>query len=348
MVAVPEADPDPDPGPAGELTEVLLDRLGPRPETPQAAQVALDALRLLRARRTQRRRGAPALDPDVAELFHLIAIEPSDLEHLTPELAGLVERGLERGLPRDAMPAIFQAYVRAISRVVAAEAALAGQMLGQTPAAERPQVLAEALDDLQVIGTRGFDVLHRMLLLDALVDELAALEDPAQDKDRLAVAMVDLVGSTEHLAATEPGELERMVDALFEAGQASTAHRSAYVVKYVGDGLFLAGRDAGEVADAALEVIARLEEALPLQARGGLAAGRVVQRAGDLFGLPINLAHITSKAARPSTLIATEEAARLLPADRCGRFRTISLPHPAVERARITRVRPDPPPAPDR
>lgn len=334
------SEPDPDRGSARELTEVLLDRLGPRPETPQAAQVALDGLRRLWLRRVQKRRGAPALDPDVAALFHLIAIEPSDLEHLTPELAALVERGLGRGLSRDAMPAVFQAYVRAIGRVVAAESALAGELLAQTPVPERPRVLEETLDDLVVIGTRGFDVLHRMLLLDALVDELAALEDPDQDKDLLAVAMVDLVGSTEHLAATEPGELERMVDALFEAGQASTAHRSAYVVKYVGDGLFLAGRDAGDVADAALEVIARLEDALPLPARGGLAAGTVVQRAGDLFGLPINLAHITSKAARPSTLIATEEAARLLPADRCGRFRTISLPHPAVARARITRVRP--------
>lgn len=342
---MPEHDADEEAG--RELTDVLLRRLGPEGDTPipQAAQAALEALRTFRSRRSTRRRGTQSLDPQLVALFDLIAIEPADLERLTPEIAGFVERGLERGLPREAVPAVFQAYVRAVGRVVAAEVAATTQVLAETPAQERARVLDDVLEDITAIGTRGFDLLHRMLLLDAMALALDEVGDPAVDTDVMAIAMVDLVGSTEHLAQTEPAELERLVDALFEAGQAATAQRPTHVVKYVGDGLFLAGRDVPDVADAALEVIERLEETLPLRARGGLAHGTVVQRAGDLFGIPINLAHITSKAARPGTLLATAEAAELLPQGRRGRSLTMSLPHPAVAKARVARVRPPGEPA---
>jgi class 3 adenylate cyclase len=316
----------------GGLLEVLWGHLGRRGEGAQNARGRLEAFR------AWRRRGASDLDHDVAALFGLIAVGPSDLGGLMPGLRALLGRGVMRDLPRDAIPTVFQAYVRGVGRIAAAEAEIARGLLVGQPSEAQARILDETLDGLVPLASKGFDLLHQMLLLDALVEVVAGIEDPGGD-DPMAIAMVDLVGSTRYLTTSGPGELERLVDALFEAGQAATAHRSVHVVKYVGDGLFVAGRDVCEVADVALQVVRRLEEVLPLRARGGLAWGAVVQRAGDVFGLPINVAHIATRAARPGTVLATSEAAALLPPSRRGRYRTIQAAHPVLDGKRVATVR---------
>src|SRR5438128_2562253 len=125
-----------------------------------------------------------------------------------------------------------------------------------------PDVAGEAAaprrrEALRILGTRRA---RRRRAAEQLDPELATLFGPIAEGDPMAIAMVDLVGSTHYLKRTEPVDLERLVDALFTAGQAATAGHAAHVVKYVGDGLFLSGRDVGEVADVALDVLARLEE----------------------------------------------------------------------------------------
>lgn len=333
--------PDRDPSSErdSELMDVLLDRLGPPRQEDAASPLGrVELLRILRARRG-RRRGAPEMDPALLELFGLVAVEPEDLEQLTPEMAQLVQAGLDRGLSREEMPHVFQAYVRAVGRVVAAEAASVRAVLADAPAEERADTLARVLDLLLPIGSRGFDLMRRIMLLEALSDEVASLEQEAPRRDT-AIAMVDLVDSTRYLATSEPADLETLVDALFAASQGATRNRAVFVVKYVGDGVFLAGRDTEEVADVALDVIARLEETLPLRARGGLAAGEVLQRAGDVFGLPVNVAMLVCKAARPARLLATERAAARVRPSRRGRFRIVDLPHPALDEMRVANVRP--------
>lgn len=326
-----------------ELMEVLVDRLGPpRPADTPTPLGRVEILRLLRAQRAPwRRRGNREIDPTIAELFGLVAAEPDDLAHLTPEIARLVQAGLDQGLSREEMPKVFQAYVRAVSRVVAAEAASIRVLLADTPADERPETLGRVLDLLLPIGSRGFDLMRRIMLLEAVADEVASMgeETPARET---AIVMVDLVDSTRYLATAAPGDLEALVDALFAASQGATLHHAVFVVKYVGDGVFLAGRDVEEAADVALDVIARLEEALPLRARGGIACGPVLQHAGDLFGLPVNVSVLLSKAAQPGRLLASEGAATRLPADRRGRYRTVDLPHPALQETRVASVRPAP------
>jgi class 3 adenylate cyclase len=332
--------PEPDASPAAteDLMEVLLDRLGPRTDAASYAKGRVEGLRALRARRLRKRRGSMPVDPDVAALFGLIGQEPFDLEQLDPQLVGVVQRSIDEGLPREALPAVFQAYVRAVSRIASAEATLIGELLADKSSTELAMSAGEALDTLLPVASRGFDVLHRLFLLDALLDVVSGIDQPAVDRDVLVVAMVDLVGSTRYLSTASASELEQLVDALFEAGQSATSSRSAHVVKYVGDGLFVAGRDVADVADAALEMIARLERALPLRARGGLATGAVVPRAGDVFGLPINLAQIATKAAKSGTLLATASAAGQLPPVRRGRYRTVRMPHPAIGPTRVATI----------
>ena len=116
-----------------------------------------------------------------------------------------------------------------------------------------------------------------------------------------------------------------MVDALFEAGQAATLGRAVRAIKYVGDGFFLAGADPSAVALAAFEALDHIDRSLPLSARAGLAHGPLLRRAGDYFGLPVNLAQLLTKAASPGTVLATEPAADGVPAAMRGAERRLEL-----------------------
>jgi adenylate cyclase len=139
------------------------------------------------------------------------------------------------------------------------------------------------------------------------------------------VALVDLCGSTTFLAKADAASTEQLVDALFEAGQSSVVDRQVRVLKYVGDGIYLIGRDPVEVAEATFAALDRIAATLPFAARAGLAYGPVLRRAGDYFGLPVNLAQYLTKMARPGAVLATSEAAQEFPRERRGRRRAVPL-----------------------
>ena len=172
-------------------------------------------------------------------------------------------------------------------------------------------------------------MLHEAMLHAALVDALSLASLRAPAVETIAVALVDLQGSTEHLIHASHVELEELVDGLFEAGQTATAGRAVQPVKYVGDGVFFAGREPREVAEAALDAIAHVQGCLPLDARAGLAHGEVLRRAGDIFGLPVNVAQLLTKAAAPGTLLAQHDVALLLPR-RMRRETRALTPHPML------------------
>lgn len=321
--------------------EVLARLLGPAPDQEPAR---LATMRRLRARRERRRRAArPEPEPDVVAMFELIAAGQSEARALSPDIARVLGNPALAAVRRESLPAVFQAYVRAIGRIVSAEAELARQLMADTPVVAQAHTLEAAIRELLPVASSGFDLIHRILLLDALADSLS--DDVLRGDETMGIAMVDLVGSTAYLRDHGVAELETLVDALFHAGQAATAHRAAHVVKYVGDGLFLASHDLPALSAAALEVLDRLEADLPLKARGGLSWGPVVSRAGDVFGMAVNEAHIVSKSARPGMLLATAVAAGRLPQEARGRYRTVELTHSAMGPARVATVRRPAPPA---
>jgi class 3 adenylate cyclase len=284
------------------------------------------------------RAGEDELDAELSALLELIGLSGGEPELTVHDIGEIVRRVEATGLGRGALPQIVQAYVRAIGRIVAVESTAIVHMLRDIDPAQRSATVTELLDSLLPTSVRGFDVLHRAMLQDALIEGSPAVDD--SESEQLAVAMVDIVGSTRYLAQARPDELERLVDAIFVSGQAATADRAAHIVKYVGDGVFLAGHEVPSVADAALELIARLQSQLPLQARGGISCGFVVQRAGDLFGMPVNLAQALTKAARPGTILLSGAAADQIGSERRGRLRRRCLPNPAFGEQRVATLHP--------
>jgi adenylate cyclase len=255
--------------------------------------------------------------------------------HLGPDLSR--EAGVQReldamlGLARSAgidpglAPPVTQAYVRAVGRIVEAEAEAAREVIRGAPAEERAERVDHLLAAALPNARRAFEALHATLLRAALAEALS----PGRLRDSNvapgAIALVDLSGSTHHLATHPASTAEEMVDALFEAGQAATLERPVSAVKYVGDGFFLAGGDPRDVALAAFDALDHIDRTLPLGVRAGLAYGPLLRRAGDYFGLPVNLAQLLTKAAAPGTVLATEAAAGGLPEAMRGERRSLRV-----------------------
>lgn len=287
--------------------------------------------------RGSRRDGA--LDPEFLALLQMIGLDPSGNGPTSRELAKMLDRTAAAGLDRAAIPHVLQAYVRAVNRIATVEAGVALETLRAAEPEERPALMGNMLDELLPISLRGFDLLHRAMLQDALLEGSEGVEAEEPSLQKQAIGMVDIVRSTDHLARASVQELEHLVDAIFAAGQGATAERSAHIVKYVGDGAFIAAADVASVADSALEMIARLERELPLRARGGVSFGAVVQRAGDVFGLPVNLASALTKAARPGTVLLSANAAGELPSDRYDRLRLRDLARPGLGEQAVATLR---------
>jgi adenylate cyclase len=140
-----------------------------------------------------------------------------------------------------------------------------------------------------------------------------------------AVAHVDVVNSTGLLERASLSDTQRMVDGLFASAQSAIRGRPVEVVKYVGDGVFLAGSDPLEVASASLDCLGSLAADVGLTARAGLAYGRVVRRAGDVFGMPVNLSHALTKSANPGAMLAAGVGEAQLPAVMCTNPRTLEV-----------------------
>jgi class 3 adenylate cyclase len=333
------------------LTEPWLEALSDRlsgDSGPAANLTGVRRRRMIGALSTlaRRERDAPGeLDPEIVSLLELIGLDLDSREGWTREFAAMIDGGAAAGLDRGALPHVLQAYVRAVGRIAAVEAIIVVDALRGVEPDRRAEVAGGMIDELLPISQRGFDLLHRAMLQDALLEASPGIDADGSESARMAVGMVDLVRSTDYLSAASSEQLEQLVDAMFAAGQAATSERAAHIVKYVGDGVFISATDVASVADTALDLIDRLGSALPLRVRGGISYGFVVQRAGDIFGLPVNLAQALTKAARPGSVLLSADAAALVPAARRGRLRVLRLPHPALAEQRVATLRaPDPRP----
>jgi adenylate cyclase len=329
-------------GLAAELAAVLERRLGLGDDRHGGARQAISrVLHALEDAGLVTGRGGE-LSPQAAATLRQAGFDDVRREVVERELASLLRQRSVARIPTEALPTLVQAYVRAMSRIVSAEVPIVRDELRRLPAAERPARLEATLEGLHGMGAAGFQLFHRLGLHESLRVALAgdALEEATASPER-TIAMVDLVGSTAYLREVGEPELEALVDGLFEATQNAVVGRPVQVVKYVGDGVFLSGTDTVAVAAVAVDLVARLQAALPLAARGGLAHGPVVERAGDLFGMAVNASHALAKAARPSRVLAGEAAARRLPSAARGRLREVELPHASLGVQRVASVRAD-------
>jgi adenylate cyclase len=282
------------------LTLLPLELVLPREGNRTMAEIAASYdVRLDDLERTRRAIGLPA-DRDAPIYGH-------ELEGHASRLSA----ALDLGVPIESLIEVNRVIGRSLAAVVASGRDAIAQMLG--PGAELDEHtqatgVADALENLMPM--------MRDVVLYALTEhtrelirntQAAALALAPGDADvrEVAVAFADLVGFTSLGDQLEPRQVST-VAARLETLAGDSLRPGVTLVKTIGDEVMLASPDARALAESVLELIAAAEDkanALP-RLRAGAAAGPAVQRAGDWYGAPVNLASRLTALAEPGTLLA--------------------------------------------
>jgi adenylate cyclase len=211
---------------------------------------------------------------------------------------------LGMGIDEDTLLAVAQAYGRAIGRIVDAETEIVRRRLRELQPERRAEALDRFLHGSRPLAERLFLLVHSARLhhsLEVALSDEGLAEPPVP---RRAIALVDYMQSTPYLRRAAPEQTAAFVDRLYEVGLTVTERRNAFAVKFAGDGVFFSGPSREDVLLAVVEAVRALDTEAPLRARGGLAFGPVVRRAGDYFGYAVNLASRLTEAAEPGWVLA--------------------------------------------
>ena len=154
---------------------------------------------------------------------------------------------------------------------------------------------------------RLIDAVHRQHLESARM----YFEDVLRDTSPTVycgVGFVDLSGFTSLTQALTPGELSGLLSE-FSASVSDVVHADGgRVVKFIGDAVMWVSPTAGQLANAARDMVdhPKARDA-GLQVRAGLAYGPMLALDGDYFGNPVNLAARLVAAAAPGQILASSE-----------------------------------------
>lgn len=142
----------------------------------------------------------------------------------------------------------------------------------------------------------------------------------------MGVGFVDLASSTELGERVTAGELAGII-ADFDTAAFETATRhGARVVKTIGDEVMLCALDPAAVCRAAIDLVAYCQRHHTLTgARGGVAAGELLEQNGDCYGPVVNRAARFTAAAADGTVMVDATIAAAVPPDLQAR------PHDPIE-----------------
>jgi class 3 adenylate cyclase len=262
----------------------------------------------------------------VEEMLSLADVDDEAMRVARQHLARVSSRLGHQGATDLDLGVLGQAYIRAVGRVAAAEVETISSLVGARPSEKQDDYEAVLVGEALALGRETFHVLHGSMLRNAVRRRaMTSTTHPAADRP-VAVAHVDVIGSTAMLAHASPCNTQRLVDGLFFSAQTAIRGRAVEATKYVGDGVFFVGSDRVDVVRSSLDCLRRLTDDFDLNARAGLAVGPVIRRAGDIFGLPVNLSHILTKSARPRTLLASAAAVESLPASMRSERKSLTVP----------------------
>lgn len=142
----------------------------------------------------------------------------------------------------------------------------------------------------------------------------------AKDEDLhtidVTVGFADLVSFTALSNTLDRDEIGDLVEVFESRCQDVVARYGGRIIKSLGDSVLFVTNTAEEavgVAEGIINVIGR-DSKMP-DVRLGLASGPVIQRLGDIFGPPVNMAARLTQVARRNRLIVDQNTADLLPAD---------------------------------
>jgi class 3 adenylate cyclase len=290
----------------GDLTNLLAAAVL-WPDTARITMAELAARSGLSEESTRRaRRMLGFVDPGDAA-----RCRPREVEMITSFAAGAALFGEERTLPMSRVlgtstAAISEAAISLFTDAMAAPLKASGVTDAEYGLRAREALLAfeTVCSAVDVMLRLNFERALSRLGGDITVDELD-----------YAIAFVDIVGST-----TMAGELERreVAAALRDfdriAAEAAVLQMDVRLVKLIGDGAMLAGRNVESLVISAEDIVAAVARHDVLRAaKAGVTFGSVAVHDGDYYGQVVNLAARATNAALPGEVLVDTAAARHLP-----------------------------------
>ena len=248
--------------------------------------------------------GAPAIDPNERVLAE------EDLV-LAQNAAALLAAGLDG----EHFLELTRLMSQAMGSVAAGFTYIFGEALLRPDDNERDLGLRYA-ESLRNLGPLAAPTLGHMLNLrlrenirNAVVGEAELRSGRLPGAVPVTVGFVDIVGFTRLGEEIPPDELGAVVRD-FELAVENVASYPVRLVKTIGDAAMLAAPTAQPVVHAVLELVedslAGQDAGRPLL-RGGVASGEALQRAGDWYGRPVNIASRLTSFARRGSVVASQE-----------------------------------------
>jgi adenylate cyclase len=169
---------------------------------------------------------------------------------------------------------------------------------------------AEGRELLPLVGP-WMEHVFRLHLLQGLREDAVTREQLAtgrlDDTQDTAVAFADLVGFTSLGESAPVEELSGVAGRLGEL-TGDLVEPPVRFVKQIGDAVMLVSPDTGRMVDTVVRLVDATcddDDFPPL--RAGIAFGPAVNRWGDWYGAPVNLASRLTARARPASVLATSE-----------------------------------------
>ena len=226
---------------------------------------------------------------------------------------------LESGIDRESFLELTRVMSQAMATVAASFTSVLGEALLRPGDTERELGLryAETLRNLGPLAAPALgDMLNlrmREVIRTAAVGEAELRSGHLPGSQPVTVGFVDIVGFTRLGEQIPPEDLGQLVRD-FERSVERATHPPVRLVKTIGDAAMLVAPTPKPVVDAVLALVedSRESEGRPLL-RGGLASGEALQRAGDWYGRPVNLASRLTSFARRGSVVASKRVRDAVP-----------------------------------
>jgi adenylate cyclase len=159
-------------------------------------------------------------------------------------------------------------------------------------------------------ASAALDVLLRQHIIAARRTILGDAAEAGYETQRMCVGFVDLVGSTALARRLSIRELGAVLTEFEHIAADAVTEIGGRVVKLIGDEVLYTAGDAHAACTIALNLAAAFDDhpVVP-RVRGGVAAGEVLLRDGDVFGPVVNLAARAVKLAAPGEVVVPAEVA---------------------------------------
>jgi adenylate cyclase len=230
------------------------------------------------------------------------------------EAAQLARTFLDAGVSEEQQLAVVRVLGRGLAQAAEVMRSLVLELVLEpgTSEVELSRLYAERVDALMPLVGPMLEQMVRLHLRHAVRTEAISAAERAAGAlpgaREVTVGFADLVGFTRLGEEVAPDELGRVAERLVElAGE--HLRGEVRLVKTIGDAAMLISPDPPALLEVALDLVdaADAEGRDFPQLRVGIASGPALNRAGDWYGRPVNIASRITGIARPGSVLATRE-----------------------------------------